>query len=127
MDRREWLLELARGVDPRQVVTVPAGWLLEALEGAQDVAQGATLTADLTVGELAAHFGRSPSTVRSWLERGELAGYRLQGREWRVTREALEAFQQRERTRRKPSPAGAGAPSAPLSEWRKHTPTGGTT
>lgn len=52
---------------------------------------------DLTVAELAEHFGRSPITVRAWIRSGELRAYRFRGREYRITHTALGEFQQRER------------------------------
>ncbi len=44
---------------------------------------------DLTVGDVAAETRRATSTVRGWLLRGELRGYKLNRRDWRVPRAAL--------------------------------------
>jgi excisionase family DNA binding protein len=52
--------------------------------------------ADLTGPEVAAIVNRSPSTVRGWCASGELRAYRFQGREWRITRDALREFQDRQ-------------------------------
>ena len=52
---------------------------------------------DLTVGEVAQHFDRSPQTVRTWIRDGRLVAYRFQNKEYRVTRGALADFQERER------------------------------
>lgn len=49
-------------------------------------------TRDMTVEDVAAETGRAPSTVRTWLIGGDLQGYKLRGRDWRVTRGALSAF-----------------------------------
>lgn len=47
---------------------------------------------DLTVGDVAAETGRATSTVRGWLLRGELRGYKLNRRDWRVPRAALREY-----------------------------------
>ena len=47
---------------------------------------------DLTVEEVAEETQRAPSTVRGWLIAGDLNGYKLNGRDWRVTRAALRAY-----------------------------------
>ena len=66
---------------------------------------------DLTIRDLAKLFGKQPSTVRAWVERGDFPGaYKLHGKEWRVPVSSLEAFQNRQR----------GAKSdAGLSAWRR--------
>ena len=47
----------------------------------------------LTTGQAAALCGVSVRTLKRWLERGELAGYRLPGSgEWRIPRPELAAF-----------------------------------
>ena len=72
---------------------------LELLEGTQATAPAsAQALADLTCREAGLVLGRAPSTVRSWLEAGELEGYRQRGREWRVTPAALQRFQERQRS-----------------------------
>ena len=50
-------------------VTVPRDELLAAL--------AATPTGDLTVQQVGVRLNRSPSTVRGYLERGDLRGYRF--------------------------------------------------
>lgn len=52
---------------------------------------------DLSVGQVATLYGKSPNTVRRWLESGQLEGYKLFGREWRITQQMLAAFQQDQR------------------------------
>lgn len=47
---------------------------------------------DLTVEEVAEETGRAGSTVRGWLIAGELRGYKLNGRDWRVPRSALRDY-----------------------------------
>lgn len=118
MDHRTTLRALAEAVEPGQAVSVPASWLLAALRDG-DPEPPPALEVDLTVPQLAARFGKAPSTVRGWLEAGEFSGaYRRRGREWRVPRAAVEAYQDRQR-------AAAPAPTegaANLGTWRSHLP-----
>lgn len=62
----------------------------ELLEGDDVEARPDTFTADLTVVEVAETVGRSPSTVRTWLIGGSLAG--LNRRDWRVPHSALRDY-----------------------------------
>lgn len=86
---------------------------------------------DLTVEEVAERMHRKPSTIRGWLSAGTLRGYKLQGRDWRVSQEALREFVQAQRdaaTRmgesRSVRPRGrAGA--VDLGAWRKVRGAGG--
>lgn len=77
---------------------VPRDWLLEQLADSPG-AQGEPLaTVDLTVQELATLFGKRPSTVRAWVERGDFPeAYKLHGKEWRVPASAVEEFQAQQR------------------------------
>lgn len=54
-----------------------------------DAVEAAPNAADLTVAEVAEEVGRASSTVRGWLIDGALRGYKLNRRDWRVTRSAL--------------------------------------
>ena len=72
---------------------------------------------DLSVRQVAELFGRSPNTVRHWLESGLLKGYKLFGREWRVTREMVQAFQ--EEQRQGPQSELRSARDKPIDAWRK--------
>jgi helix-turn-helix protein len=99
---------------------VPRDWILGRLaaqELAQDAAlQGESPTVDRTVHDLAALFGKRPSTVRAWIERGDFPGsYKLNGKEWRVPPAALDAFQQAQRARSATPQAGA---KTDLAAWR---------
>ena len=82
---------------------VPRDWLVEQLAngaGRQSdfdsaAARGQT---DLTIVGLAELFGKRPSTVRAWVERGDFPGaYKLNGREWRIPLSAVEAFRHSQR------------------------------
>lgn len=87
---------------------VPVGWVRERLS--DDGAAADAPVADLTVQEVAEELDRAPSTVRGWLGSGDLEGYRLRGREWRVPREALAAFLEEERSGvREEEPADLGS------------------
>jgi hypothetical protein len=119
-DHRAALLVLARDLPPGAAVPVPREWLLQLLEGCER-----PVAADLCVRDLAARYGRSLATVRTWCELGRFPGaYRFQNREWRVPTPALAIFEAAERGR------GATANETPattrpagrvvdLSDWRR--------
>ena len=101
---------------------VPRDWLLEQLTASLSGPQGSPAPApptlvDLTIRDLAQVFGKRPSTVRAWAERGDFPGaYKLHGKEWRIPASAVEAFQDRQRMRARP---GRGTESGGrLSQWR---------
>jgi hypothetical protein len=94
---------------------VPRDWLLEQFSDPSPPQPATDSTAapqiDLTIGDLARLFGKRPSTVRAWVERGDFAGaYKLHGKEWRIPIGAVEAFQAKQ-----PRP---GKSEARLSAWR---------
>ena len=73
---------------------VPRDWLLEQLGRPSSTASAI----DLTIADLAELFGKRPSTVRAWVERGDFAGaYKLHGKEWRPPASSVETFQSRQR------------------------------
>ena len=74
--------------------------------------------ADLTVQEVARRFKRAPSTIRGWLERGILRGFRFRHREWRVSPAALAEFEQAERAGRPHKPRSQRGVTN-LSAWRE--------
>jgi excisionase family DNA binding protein len=112
---------------------VPAEWVLAQLRTAEETPGKAILQAggDLTVEEVATRMHRKPSTVRGWLSTGALCGYKLQGRDWRVTEEAIQEFLSAQRdghagasdSRTVRSRARAGA--LDLGAWRKVRGAGG--
>lgn len=82
---------------------VPRDWLVAQL-GSGSVQQSdsdspaASGASDLTIAGLAQLFGKRPSTVRAWVERGDFPGaYKLHGREWRVPLSAVESFRDSQR------------------------------
>ncbi|MGH2627307.1 MAG: helix-turn-helix domain-containing protein, partial [Anaerolineales bacterium] len=95
---------------------VPRDWLLEQLADSSPGALGSTAPApsslaDLTIRDLARLFGKRPSTVRAWVERGDFpSAYKLHGKEWRVPASSVQLFQNRQR-RAKSDPR--------LSAWRR--------
>jgi hypothetical protein len=97
---------------------VPRDWLLEQLSDPPPATSGSSSTpsplVDLTIGDLGRLFGKQPSTVRAWVERGDFPGaYKLHGKEWRIPVSGVDAFQNRQR----------GAKSKPrLSAWRSVKP-----
>src|SRR5258708_30141786 len=94
---------------------VPRDWLLEQLSGVSPIPPESPALVDLTIGDLARLFGKRPSTVRAWVERGDFPGaYKLHGKEWRVPASAVEAFQDRQPGRGKREPR--------LSAWRSVKP-----
>jgi transposase len=100
---------------------VPRDWVLEQLpDGSPGVpaVEGPTPPArvDLTIRDVAKLFGKQPSTVRGWIERGDFPGaYKLHGKEWRVPPAGLDAFQRAQRARTATPQAGA---KTDLAAWR---------
>lgn len=76
---------------------------------------GPSVDGDLTVEETASVVGRSTSTVRGWLSQGQLSGYKLNGRDWRVPRTALQRFLNGQGK----GHVGADQTIGDLSEWRR--------
>jgi|ERR1051326_8578800 hypothetical protein len=137
------LRAIAELLPPGAAVSLPREALLEVLG---DVSVQTTANGDLTVAELAAHFRRSASTVRGWIEAGRFPGAyhlpssgavmtfktgRLQGRQrvrvgaWRVPASALKAFASGQQEtaeasspRIRPARAARHTTAASLGDWR---------
>ncbi len=88
---RDRIRRIVEALPPGASATLPRDTLAEWV-GADDPEP----LADLTVAEVAEIVKRAPSTVRGWCSSGELRAYQFQGREYRVTREALREFQDRQ-------------------------------
>ena len=95
MTLRERLQQLVAALPSDSAsVTLNRADLLDLLaECPVDVPSGSL---DLTVEEVASETYRAPSTVRGWLLSGELDGYKLNRRDWRVPRSALRAYLDRQ-------------------------------
>jgi len=99
---------------------VPRDWILGRLADHPPTPgapfPGPAPAVDLTVEDLARLFGKRPSTVRAWIERGDFPGsYKLHGKEWRVPPAALDAFQRAQRARSATPHSGA---KTDLAAWR---------
>lgn len=117
MDARR-LADILRPLPPD--TQLPAGWILSQLGLPAGSAPPPDHPRDLTAEEVAALAGRSRATVARWLREGTLRGYRLHGREWRVSPGAWAEFLECQRgggATREPAHPSAAA-RADLSSWR---------
>ena len=96
-------------------VTFTRSDLLTLVEGS-DVAP--SRPRDLTVDEVAERMGRAPSTVRSWLGAGQLRGYKLNKRDWRVPADALRAYAEGP-VAACPTPEAPHSPEVDIAAWRQ--------
>ena len=98
---------------------IPRDWLLSQLEGVEAEGPSTTL-ADMSSEEAGELLHRSPSTVRDYCRRRLLPGaYRQRGREWRVPRSAVLAFQRAEAEPKRPARVSARRAEEPdLGSWR---------
>lgn len=119
-DAADHLRELLDALPAGASVTLQRETLEDWLEEAESKrTEDGNRIAPLTVQEVAEELGRSPSCIRGWLGSGELDGFKLNGREWRVPREAVREFMDRQRD--EAGPARGRVPSrrtGELSEWR---------
>lgn len=113
MDLEQRLRQLVEIGDPDGTVTIRwlAGLVGVALEPERSAENA--MGRDLTVDEVAKRFKRSASTVRGWLSQGELRGYKLNGRDWRVTRSAIEEYETKQRGAR------ISTGEVDIGEWRE--------
>ncbi len=100
-------------------VTLSVSWLRDLL-----AAEGDSPGMDglLTLDETAEVVGRSPSTVRTWLNTGQLDGFKLNARSWRVRGSALRRFIARQESGEHETPTVRSTGSVDISAWRKHVP-----
>jgi hypothetical protein len=92
-DLRQHFHAVAKALPAGAAVPVPRELLLELLAG-PTAASPASASADPTVAEIAARYGRAPSTIRGWCEAGRFPGaYKLHDKEWRIPPAALAAFE----------------------------------
>lgn len=101
-------------------VTLPVDWLRVELGMATVPIQPCQSDArDLSVDEVADIVKRRPSTVRGWCSSGQISAYRLNGREWRITRTALDTFLDGQRAPHDGEPTRTRRVAAPnIGAWR---------
>ena len=78
---------------------------------------GVGSTQDLTVKAVAKETGRAPSTVRDWLITGALPGYKLNGRDWRVSRDSLRNYLHTQSTKAAETEGAVG--KVDIAAWRR--------
>lgn len=83
----------------------------------EHAAESIDVEVDLTVADVAKFFGRTPQTVRGWIREGMLVAYKLNGREYRITRAAVEEYQAKARNAKATSPSSTG--TVDLSSWKE--------
>ncbi len=74
-------------------------------------------TRDLTVKAIAKETGRALSTVRVWLISGALCGYKLNGRDWRVSRDSLRKYLDAQSNQATETPGEVG--KVDITAWRR--------
>lgn len=94
------------------MVTLSKEFILEVVESL------GTSRRDLTVIEAAEHFGRSPSTIRSWIGQGHMRAYKLRGRQLRITAAAVAEFEENERAGKRAAKVSPHSKVAHLGAWR---------
>ncbi len=94
-------------------VTFTRGDLLALVEGAETAPVDSR---DMSVEDVATETQRASSTVRTWLLSGQLHGYKLRGKAWRVPRSALRAFLDAQAAPPVPPADPAGVD---ISAWRR--------
>ena len=75
----------------------------------------------LTLEEVGEVVGRSPSTVRTWLNTGRLDGFKLNARSWRIRESALRNFIEQQESGEHEPPTVRG--SGDLGAWRRLAPS----
>ena len=96
-DLRKRLQSLCDGLPTEGTVTFTKSALAELLALEPDLDQATLPSRDLTMKEVGERYGRSPSTIRDWVREGKLEAYTFNGREKRVTLEALAEFERDQR------------------------------
>jgi excisionase family DNA binding protein len=74
---------------------------------------------DYTVAQVADMFQRAAQTVRDWIKSGRLRAYKLNGREYRITRAAVEAYLEQQRNGEPDTRPKGQASTADLGAWRE--------
>ena len=100
-------------------VSLPVTWLRELLNAEGDSPGVGRL---LTIEETAEIVGRSPSTVRTWLNTEQLDGLKLNGRSWRIRESALRSFIEQQEAGEHEPPTIRSSESVDIGDWRQHMP-----
>ena len=91
---------------------IPVGWVRARL----DTPLPEEGVGDLSCADVGAILHRKPGTIRGWLFRKELLGYRLNNRDWRVTRAELRRYLDAQSNG---SPKTKDGATVDLGSWRK--------
>ena len=109
-------------VDPMPAdasVTLSVSWLRDLLAAEDDSPGMGRL---LTLEEAGEVVGRSPSTIRTWLNTGLLDGFKLNARSWRIRESALRSFIERQESGEDEPATVRSFGTVDLGAWRKHMP-----
>lgn len=121
MTLHERLRQIIEPLPPGASVVLPRDAIeqwLDSEDAYQLPAEADSVIIDLTIRQVASLMGKKESTVRGWLNAGAMPGaYKLHGREWRIPREELRRFQERQRVGTGPEPRGTSRPPV-LGAWR---------
>ena len=96
MNVRERLRAMADVLPESGSVTLTRADLYEIAQ-TDDTGSEKAMQADFTVAQVADMFDRKSQTIRDWINAGRLCGYLFNDREYRITRGALEEFQEWQR------------------------------
>lgn len=110
------LRSLAEALPEQGFVTLSRDALFEMIDDRGQVNNAEQYSVDLTVAEVAGMFDRRPQTIRDWIKKGALRGYKLSGREYRITETAVKEFQECERNGKVPRKQFV---EADLGAWRQ--------
>lgn len=99
---------------------IPRDWVLDQIRSVTGPTDLGNELADLSVEQAGEILGRSTSTIRDYCRRGLLPNaYRQRGREWRVPRGSIRAFQRAEAAPAKEARAPRKEGSIDLGAWRE--------
>ena len=115
----ERLKAVIEGMPDDGSISLPVTWLRNLLDAEGDSPGTDRL---LTLEEAGNIVGRSASTVRTWLNTGQLDGFKLNGRSWRIRESALRNFIERQEAGEHEPPTVRNG-SIDLGAWRSIAPS----